>query len=203
MLAPFRSIQRDTDALRYVCPSHPTPADLPTATGQLLRSVALFTLVNALAEALRSVFVPYYGLLVDACVAHLSGGWRPGPEVVVGGVGGARCRCMGAPPLAWPSRRVRAPADLSPLLPLPALWGGLAAPEPASEGGPQLAARAAPSYICLPCPLFPADGSVAAAGKKGKKKRRKGEEAGAEDGAMPARDALYVEHDWRLRLKVC
>ncbi|KAL4421861.1 hypothetical protein ABPG77_001343 [Micractinium sp. CCAP 211/92] len=101
--------------------AHAVPAgdsDLPTATGQLLRSVALFTLVNALAEALRSVFVPYYGLLVDACVAHLS------------------------------------------------------------------------------------DGSVAAAGKKGKKKRRKGEEAGAEDGAMPARDALYVEHDWRLRLKV-
>jgi len=51
-------------------------AELPTSTGQLLRSVALFSVVNALAEQLRSVFVPYFGLLLDACVAHLSGMFR-------------------------------------------------------------------------------------------------------------------------------
>ncbi|KAL4423978.1 hypothetical protein ABPG75_001279 [Micractinium tetrahymenae] len=107
--------------LRLLEWSHAVPAgdsELPSGTGQLLRGVALFSLVNALAEALRSVFVPYYGLLVDACVAHLS------------------------------------------------------------------------------------DGSVAAAGKKGKKKKRKSSEAEGEEGGAPTQDALYAEHDWRLRLKV-
>ncbi len=62
-------------------PPAPLPAaDLPVGTGQLLRSLSLFSLVNALAEKLRGVFVPYYGLLLDACVAHLSGKWT----VVVG-----------------------------------------------------------------------------------------------------------------------
>jgi hypothetical protein len=54
-------------------PAPPRPADLPAGTAQLLRSVSLFSLVNALAEKLRGVFVPYYGLLLDACVAHLTG----------------------------------------------------------------------------------------------------------------------------------
>ena len=53
----------------------PCPADLPAGTAQLLRSVSLFSLVNALAEKLRGVFVPYYGLLLDACVGHLTGDW--------------------------------------------------------------------------------------------------------------------------------
>ena len=53
----------------------PCPADLPAGTAQLLRSVSLFSLVNALAEKLRGVFVPYYGLLLNACVAHLTGEW--------------------------------------------------------------------------------------------------------------------------------
>lgn len=50
-------------------------ADLPVGTGQLLRSLSLLSLVNALAEKLRGVFVPYFGLLLDVCVAHLSGEW--------------------------------------------------------------------------------------------------------------------------------
>lgn len=56
------------------CLPCPAPAaGLPVGTGQLLRSVSLFSLVNALAEKLRGVFVPYYGLLLDVCMAHLSG----------------------------------------------------------------------------------------------------------------------------------
>ncbi len=46
---------------------------------------------------------------------------------------------------------------------------------------------------------------MAAAGKKSKKKKRKSEAAAAEEGPAapsPADDPLYVEHDWRLRLKV-
>ncbi|PRW61623.1 hypothetical protein C2E21_0211 [Chlorella sorokiniana] len=103
--------------------AHAVPAgdsDLPVGTGQLLRSLSLFSLVNALAEKLRGVFVPYYGLLLDVCVAHLS------------------------------------------------------------------------------------DSSIAA-GKKSKKKKRKSEAVAAEEGQAapsPADDPLYVEHDWRLRLKV-
>ena len=49
---------------------------MPVGTGQLLRSLALFSLVNALAERLRGVFTPYFSLLLDACVAHLSGALR-------------------------------------------------------------------------------------------------------------------------------
>lgn len=46
---------------------------------------------------------------------------------------------------------------------------------------------------------------MAAAGKKSKKKKRKSEGALPEDGQAapsPADDPLYVEHHWRLRLKV-
>lgn len=44
-------------------------ADLATAV--LSRNVSLFAVINALAEGLRSVFVPYYRTLLDLCVAHL------------------------------------------------------------------------------------------------------------------------------------
>ena len=59
-----------------------TPADA-AAAGQgaghtpagaaLLRSVALMGLVSALADRLRSVFVPYYRGLLDLCVEQLTG----------------------------------------------------------------------------------------------------------------------------------
>ena len=53
--------------------------------------------------------------------------------------------------------------------------------------------------------LSTADSSVATAGKKSKKKKRKSEAATPEEGQAgpsPMDDPLYVEHDWRLRLKV-
>lgn len=70
LLLPPSAAPDLSSSVPHPCP----PAALPLGTGQLLRSVALFTLVNALAEKLRGVFVPYYALLLDACVAHLSGG---------------------------------------------------------------------------------------------------------------------------------
>lgn len=39
----------------------------------MLRGLGLFALVNALAERLRGVFVPYFRHLLDLCIAYLSG----------------------------------------------------------------------------------------------------------------------------------
>lgn len=64
----------------------------------------------------------------------------------------------------------------------------------------------APDQACPPsCVLSTADSSVATASKKSKKKKRKSEAAAPEEvqaGPSPIDDPLYVEHDWRLRLKV-
>ncbi len=37
------------------------------------RVYCFFRLVNALSEKLKSIFVPYYGYLLDTCVSYLSG----------------------------------------------------------------------------------------------------------------------------------
>lgn len=147
-------------------------------TGQLLRSLSLLSLVNALAEKLRGVFVPYFGLLLDVCVAHLSGEWVWGGGMPIGG---GDCRSM---QLAWLSTR-------------------------ADSRVCACSCRGACIKLRMPdrAPYLPpaADSSVAAAGKKSKKKKRKSEGAVPEDGQAapsPADDPLYVEHHWRLRLKV-
>ena len=71
------------------------------AGAALLRSVALMGLVSALADRLRSVFVPYYRGLLDLCVEQLTGE----------GSGGCCCkaRSPGAQPPACPRQPAASP----------------------------------------------------------------------------------------------
>ena len=138
---------------------------------RVARGIALAALANALAERLRSVFVPYFRYLLDPFLAALSG--------AQGGLG------VGSPSRPDLSLRMRGPQE-QPCLAL------------AASCFPTLAACHASCFLTRRMLLAPpADGAAATPAKGKKKKKAKKAEAGSIDPSDP----VAVADDWRLRLQ--